>query len=86
MAEAWEAFDGPVFSIWGDGDIVTSAEDHEFLASIANRKKQGKGEFKKLPGVEHNLRRVPSGESAAEMLVGAVEKWAKRNLKAQDVK
>ncbi len=86
VAEAWEAFDGPVFSIWGDGDIVTSAEDHEFLASIANRKQQGKGEFKKLLGVEHNLSQVPSGEPAAEMLVGAVDEWAKRNLKAKDVK
>ena len=81
VAEAWEAFDGPVLSIWGDGDIVTSAADHEFLASIANRKRQGKGEFKKLPGVEHNLRHVPGGEPAADMLVGVVDEWAKRILK-----
>lgn len=86
VADAWEALDGPVLSIWGDSDIVTSAEDHEFLASIANRKQQGKGEFKKLPGVEHNLRRVPSGEPAAEMLVGVVDEWAKRILKVKEAK
>jgi pimeloyl-ACP methyl ester carboxylesterase len=83
VAEAWDAFDGPVLSLWGDGDIVTSAEDHEFLAKVANRKQQGKGEFKKLSGVEHNLRRVPSGEPATDILVGVVDEWAKRVLKAK---
>ncbi len=90
IAEAWEKFDGSVLSMWGESDFVTLETDHQFLALIANRKNPGLGEFRKVAGVEHNMRkaasvedaiRAPSNESASSIIVEMVDEWAKRTIK-----
>jgi pimeloyl-ACP methyl ester carboxylesterase len=86
VAKAWEHFDGPVLSLWGESDFVTFAEDHQLLAEIANRKQAGLGEFRKLAGVDHNLRLAASVEEAmkkpgtepALVVVEVMGEWAKR--------
>jgi uncharacterized protein len=87
VASAWEKFDGSVLAMWGESDFVTTAEDHEYLAYIANQKNAGRGEFKKIAGVDHNLRlaanveaatKAPSSEPATHLVVAIIDEWAQK--------
>lgn len=76
--------------MWEESDFVTFETDHELVASIANRNNPGSGEFRKVAGVEHKMRkaasvdeaiRAPSNESSAPIIVGVMDEWAKRIFK-----
>lgn len=84
VASAWDKFDGKVLSLWGEHDVVTSKEDHELIAEIANKKNENKGSFIAIPGVDHNLRpfppqsnEKPGTQTAPPALVEAFVEWSK---------
>lgn len=83
IAAAWDQFDGRVLAMWGDLDIVTSKEEHEFIAEIANRKQAGRGIFQIIPGVDHNLRMpsqtdTPGNASSPKPIIEPFIKWIGR--------
>ena len=84
IAAAWEQFGGRVLSMWGDQDIVTTREEHEWIAEIANKKRPGQGTFISIAGIDHNLH-MPSQSAnsaispiAPQPIIDAFIKW-KRN-------
>ncbi len=83
IAAAWDQFSGRVLSMWGDQDIVTAKEEHEWIAEIANKKRAGQGTYLSIPGVDHNLR-LPnepvtpvSSLVAPQAVIDAFIKWNK---------
>ncbi len=80
IAAAWDQFDGRVLSMWGDQDIVTSKDEHEFIAEIANKKQAGRGTFQTIQGVDHNLRMssqpaTPGSLNPPKPVIDAVLQW-----------
>ncbi len=71
IAEAWEMFQGRVLAVWGDKDFVTDKNEHELIASIANKHTAGNGKLLVLAGVDHNLQ-IPG---AAASVIEAILDW-----------
>lgn len=68
---AWGKFDGPVISMWGEMDFVTSKEDHQKVADVINAKSPSKATFMVIPNVDHNLRKASSIEDALQQTGGS---------------
>lgn len=84
LAGSLESQGGPVLSLWGEADIVTSPEAHRWMTDIVNRKTSGKGTYKAIPNVDHNMRLVGSTpnnttDGVAPVVIDKVADWIRSN-------
>jgi pimeloyl-ACP methyl ester carboxylesterase len=83
---AWAKFDGPVISMWGEMDFVTSKEDHQKVADVVNAKSPSNATFVAIPNVDHNLREASSiddalkqtGVALSPAVMDAYAKWIEK--------
>lgn len=68
LTAAWADFDGHVLALWGEGEFVTSRDDHALIARIVDRKHPGHGMFRALPGIDHLLQRAATPEESYRQL------------------
>lgn len=58
-AAAWAALRAPVLAVYGEYDWFESAEAHQLVADLANRREAGQGRFVVIPATDHHFMRYP---------------------------
>jgi len=89
LTAAWADFVEHALVLWGEGELVTSRDDHALIARIVDRKHPGYGTFRALPGIDHFLQGAATpeesyrhlGQPGAEfnpIIIEALREWAIR--------
>ena len=64
IAAYWEKLKLPVLVIYGEYDWIMTKEDHQWIADIMNKKKNGWGTYLEIPGMDHQFNIYPSRQEA----------------------
>lgn len=76
VAEAWGAVLVPVLAVYGEYDWSMAREDHELVARLANRRREGHGELVVIPEMDHHFMRYPDRLAAFKEEGGTVARDA----------
>ncbi len=60
LAEVWKKVEAPVLIIYGTSDLLTSAEEHEYLRDMINSFRPGTASYVKIEGMAHGFERAAS--------------------------
>lgn len=52
----WRAYKGALLSLWGEYDMASLEEDHQWIVDIVNQQNSGQATFMRLPQCDHGFR------------------------------
>lgn len=64
LSEKWKSVNTDVLAIWGEGDFVSSREDHILIKNMVNYYNPGKGSYLQMKNIDHSFHRVSSMEKS----------------------